>query len=401
MAIEGRPLVIVLAVALQIQITLFVFSSDVRVALSDLVLPLLVCVFGYRLMRSQSGIVWRISGMTWWLLAITAGFCIALVTGYWTLGLWSSWAVVNKWCGWFALAAYFVVGGAIVRLGGAAERQTFLKAFLLTAAIVAGLNILALPWLLPAYTLPVGIEFKRATGLMQNPNAFGFLLAVCVLLAFATVRPRTLYLYVVPLLAALWFSSSRGATLALAVGIGVLHVLRPESWRIVLRSLALAVLVIVVATTAMFAANIVSWNRVLDGRTTVGFLSVDRYDPNATTIREREAQNEQAAELFLEAPFLGHGLGYFVDRTGRTLHNSLLWLVLEMGLIGTLPMVGFLFAAVGALYFSRDDPFALGMVAVATAFMVMSVTGEFLYQRHLWVLLGMALAADPRALDTS
>jgi hypothetical protein len=32
------------------------------------------------------------------------------------------------------------------------------------------------------------------------------------------------------------------------------------------------------------------------------------------------------------------------------------------------------------------------MVAVAAAFMAMSMTGEFLYQRHLWLLLGMAVA---------
>ena len=29
----------------------------------------------------------------------------------------------------------------------------------------------------------------------------------------------------------------------------------------------------------------------------------------------------------------------------------------------------------------------------AVAFMAMSLTGEFLYQRHLWLLLGMALAS--------
>ena len=60
--------------------------------------------------------------------------------------------------------------------------------------------------------------------------------------------------------------------------------------------------------------------------------------------------------------------------------------------IGAIVFVSFLMLCVRQLYLGRDDPFLLGMAAVAAAFMAMSLTGEFLYQRHLWFLLGMALA---------
>lgn len=69
--------------------------------------------------------------------------------------------------------------------------------------------------------------------------------------------------------------------------------------------------------------------------------------------------------------------------------------MLETGLVGTVCVAGFLLMTLRYLYLGREDPFLIGMVAVSAAFIAMSVTGEFLYQRHLWLLLGMALAVPP------
>jgi hypothetical protein len=69
--------------------------------------------------------------------------------------------------------------------------------------------------------------------------------------------------------------------------------------------------------------------------------------------------------------------------------------VVETGFVGAAVFTVFLVLAVRQLFLDRDDPFVLGMVAVSGAFVVMSLTGEYLYQRHLWFLLGMALAQTP------
>ncbi len=387
---EVWTLAAVLAVTLQVQATLPLGGDGIRIALSDLVLPISVVYLASRLVRSPCRLRWRMPGVTWWLLGITVVMSISLLIGHERLGQWSRWALFNKWGGWFALVAYFVVGGALVRLGGTELRTAFLRIFLVSAVIVALVNSLAMPWLLLHYTLPLGVQFDRATGAMQNANAYGFLLVVSALLVIAIERENALYLP--PLLTALWFTSSRGACLAFIIGVSIELALLPRRLAPVLKASAIALLAIAVVTAVSIAIDPHRMSDILSGAVPVGFLSAERLDPEAATIREREAQNKHAVAIFARAPIFGQGLGYFIAKTATALHNSLLWLLIETGLVGAALFTGFLALAVYYLYLGREDPFLLAMVAVSAAFMAMSVTGEFLYQRHLWILLGMALA---------
>ena len=388
---ELRALAIVLAVALQAQATLPIGGAGIRVAVSDLFLPIALIYVATGWQHRSIRPVWRVPGLYWWLFAISIAMTIALVNGYLAFDRWLSWAVVNKWGGWFALAGYFVVGGAIASAGGPALRDTFIRVFLGAAAATAAINALCMPWLMMHYTLPFGIEFNRATGGMQNANAFGFLLVVASLLVIAT--ELNVFLYLSALLTALWFTSSRGAALALAAGLLALLVLSPRRAKPALKPAGMAVLAVIVITAVSVLVDPARLAQATSGAAPIGFFSIERLDPESDTIEERRAQTGRAIGLFAAAPLFGHGLGYFVESSGRTFHNSLLWLVIETGLAGTIVFVGFLFVCVYWLYRGRDDPFLLGMLAVAVAFMAMSLTGEFLYQRHLWLLLGMALAS--------
>lgn len=392
MPFEIRVLAAVLAVALQIQATLPV-GSGLRLAVSDLFLPISLVYVGLWRLSPQCRFRWNMPGVSWWLLGITVALTIALLIGHERFDNWSSWALVNKWGGWFALLAYFLIGTAIVRAGGADLRAEFLQTFLVTAVAIALVNAVAMPWLLLHYTLPFGIEFNRATGGMQNANAFGFVVTVAALLVLASGERTKLFLP--PLLVALWFTSSRGALLAFAVGASLCLLLAPRRLLPALGASAIALVAIAIVTAASIAVDPIRLAQAESGYAPIGFLSIERLDPEAATIKERQEQNGRAISLFVQAPVFGHGLGYFIEAEESTLHNSLLWIVLETGLVGALAVTGFLLMAVRYLYLGRDDPFLLGMVAVSSAFMVMSVTGEFLYQRHLWLLLGMALATVP------
>ncbi len=390
MFFELRVLTVGFALALQAQATLPFGASGLRVAVSDLFLPiaLLYAAISWRklLMRPK----WSMPGLHWWLLAIAAVMSLALVNGYLERGTWTTWAVVNKWGGWFALAGYFVVGGSVVSGGGLEPRQEFLRIFLGAAAVIAAVNAVAMPWLISYYTLPFGIEFSRATGGMQNANAFGFLLVVASLLVIA--MQHKILLCLPPLLTALWFTSSRGAVLSLSAGILVLLALAPKRLIPALKPGMIAIMAVVVISTASVLFDPVRLAQAEAGTNPIGFFSIERLDPEAETIEQRREQTGRALDLFAAAPLLGYGLGYFITTTGQTLHNSLLWLIIETGAIGAIVFVSFLMLCVRQLYLGRDDPFLLGMAAVAAAFMAMSLTGEFLYQRHLWFLLGMALA---------
>jgi hypothetical protein len=389
---ELRVLALVFAVALQVQATL-PLDGGLRVAASDLFLPIALIYVLLPIALRPARMQWRMPGVVWWLLAITAAMTVALFVGHHRLGHWSMWALVNKFAGWFALASYFVIGTAIVRSGGMDLRNEFLRVFLITAAVVACVNVAALPWLLPHYTLPFGVEFNRATGGMANSNAFGFLCVVAALLAIAITERVGFFL--MPLLAAIWFSASRGALLALVCGVLAYAVLAPRSLLSAARPAAMAVAVIALVTGISIAVDPTRLAEIQTGHSPMGFLSTERIDFRAATIVERGEQNARAWDLLKDEPLFGHGLGYFVETSGSTLHNSLLWLILETGLIGALVVTAFLVFAVRTLYLDRDERFPLAMIPVAVAFMAMSLTGEYLYQRHLWILLGLALAAPP------
>lgn len=393
MGFEIRVLATVLAVALQVQATLPIGESGVRAAVSDLFLPIALIYTGLWLLTSPTRLSWRIPGVWWWLIAISVALTISLIVGRQNLGEWSLWALLNKWAGWFALACYFVIGGAIVRAGGMELRTEFVHTFLIAAAVISLVNVVAFPWLLPHYSLPFGIEFNRATGGMQNSNAFGFLLAVASLLVLAT--QYRLAVVLPPLLTALWFTSSRGALIAFACGLVALLILHRPPLRKIATTIGVTIAAIVAITAISVVVEPAQIARAQSGSAPIGFLSSERLDPEADTIQKRQSQYERAITFFRQAPVFGNGLGYFLEKTGVTLHNSLLWLLIETGLVGTVAMTGFLLTAVYYLYRGRKDPFLLGVFAVSIAFMVMSATGEFLYQRHLWLLLGMALALPP------
>lgn len=383
-----------LVVLLQVQATLPVGDAGVRIALSDIFLPLLfVAAIAIGWWRFPDAFEPRLPGTAYWFLGLIAVLTLSLVIGFVNTKQWLAWAIVNKWIGFFLLVAYFVAGVAIVRAGDLASRNQVLRAFLVSAAAIAAINGVAMPWLMPEYTMPVGIQFDRATGLMQNANAYGFFLVVVMLLAIA-MRYR-LWLCVPAYLLSLWFTSSRGALIALVAGIAVLLALSPRRMMVPLKPMALAVLLIGLIS---IVAGLVDQHRVsaaLEGFGPIGYLSAERVDPESNSIAQRWRQTAGAIELIAEAPVFGHGLGYVLKTTGQTIHNSLLWLVVETGFVGAAVFTVFLVLAVRQLFLDRDDPFVLGMVAVSGAFVVMSLTGEYLYQRHLWFLLGVALAQTP------
>ena len=189
-----------------------------------------------------------------------------------------------------------------------------------------------------------------------------------------------------------WWSRP-GAVLAFIIGAASYLVVSPRRLLSAFRPSLIGIGFAIAIIALSIAVNPARIANTQTGRSPLGFLSQQRLDPDGPTITDRETQDATALSLFKKAPVLGHGLGYFLATTGSTLHNSLLWLLIETGLLGAIAFTGFLLAALYVLYLGRDDSFLLGMFAVSIAFMVISITGEFLYQRHLWLLLGMALAA--------
>ena len=387
-----------MAVTMQIAATLPIGDyNEIRVTLSDILLPAaLIEIAWISRQRHIFPLNLRVAGARWWLLAITAAMTIALIIGVHATGKLSGWQV-KKYLGWFVLVGYFALGAALSGIGGASARKRFLDWFLLTAAWTAGLSVLAYPVLFYHYQLSAFVYAGRLTGLFQNSQAFGVLLAVAFCLHVAT-RPRRLWWLIPPAyLCGIWFSGSRGAMLAVAAGAVALAFVRRDTIRPMAGALMIAAVAagtITGATTAMKQGN-------LQAKKSIGIVGGDRLAVKSGTIQYRRQMTKNAVAMFKEAPWFGVGLGTYVwnyertvtDRhTPRHIHNSALWLLTEFGVVGAAPIIGFLFVCLIAFWRTRSDPLSVGMLAVAVAFMAASVGENFLYQRHLWFLLGLGLA---------
>ena len=84
------------------------------------------------------------------------------------------------------------------------------------------------------------------------------------------------------------------------------------------------------------------------------------------------------------------------DDISGTIHNSILWLLAETGLIGAALFSIFFLIVTRNLYLAgrapEADPLLFGVLGILLVFAGASIGTEVLYQRYLWFLTALALA---------
>ncbi len=422
---------IILALCLQITATVDFAGVDLRTSAADLVLPfgllavlanlLATAPANNRLSTAAAAFThWR---LPWPLLAAmavatVAVFAVSIFVGKATTGVFSQWAVINKFFGWLALLAFSIAGYLIAR-GGSAQRVSFLRAFLGFAAIIGVITYVAHIVQTFGYsTAPFFISNDtRLGGLMTNPTAFAFLYAVVVVFHVGDMHRQDLWrrryhiAAVALYLVLVFLSGSRSSWLGLGIGFLTLVAFRQVRWRSVAIALLIAIPMTFVALTSRdIAAVLVPSNdagsvAASDSarRPMVYVLDIPLFSPGERGVEFRLDQLQRGLELWRAQPWLGIGLGsYIVDHAARGfdppqhLHNSALWLLTETGITGAITFgVFFLVLLYGLWPRPGASPFAITVFAVLMVFVGVSIGTEALYQRHLWVLLGMALALPP------
>jgi O-antigen ligase len=126
-------------------------------------------------------------------------------------------------------------------------------------------------------------------------------------------------------------------------------------------------------------------------------------DSDTISDTERWISVNGGLRLWQENPVFGAGLGAYFEVSKRegtplVIHNTLIWLLAETGLVGFLV---FFSAGVAILWASTRrlrDPTDVGATTIflfLLAFASMSMVHELLYQRVLWFVLGVCLASVP------
>jgi putative inorganic carbon (hco3(-)) transporter len=254
---------------------------------------------------------------------------------------------------------------------------TTLHVIVAVGAFAAGISV---PWL--------NYGSERVAGMLLDPNAFGGLVLVALMLQLVTQECGQ------PLLKGFLGIATIGIlsaglilTFSRSAWIGLVFALAVAAWY----RLRLRILACVIAILASAAVWIVLQTR----------------DPNlaivqrTNTAMQRVEQFELAWPMFTNSPILGTGLGAFAQfndpETGgpRVIHNSTMWITTELGLVGLTIFLGFLgwfiVRGVTALMFAsrRRKPLILGLLCAHAGMYGVSMGIEALYQRHWWMAMAL------------
>jgi O-antigen ligase len=389
----------VFAGTLHVLLTVEVGGTQLRVGASDLLLPvlgLMLAVSWWR--RRDPGPAWHVRHLPLWFLAMLCWFGLSVWRGWGHADPAGSWALL-KFAGFIALLGYFLAGGLVAARWGADAAALLCRAYVLVAWSIAAYALaryaLAADGLYPSHWYP------RLQAFAENPNTYGLLAASAWLLQMAWLRGDPVIggrwdrLGSTLLLAAVLLSASRSVYLGMALASAVLL------WRgwiqpaAALRSAATAVLLLGVLLVAAPGLLENDWDSGL-------FIVKRDYMDSGVISRASRAQlARDAFAMWLDNPLRGAGVGGFMraqlaahgGAAASTNHNSLLWWLSEMGLVGALLFGGFLLAAINKLYrLAAVDRRSAGVLGVTLLLAGASLGTEVMYQRYAWFFLGLALS---------
>lgn len=315
---------------------------------------------------------WRISGLELHILACTAVMTIGLFIGAAEIGF-TTWAVVNKYLGWFVLLAY---GAA----GAMAARVDLEKTLLTFAATGCAVVVFAIADMLLGRFGVVNAHFFN--GFAQNSNAFAFL-CLMMLVVGLTMKRYMMTVTTLALIAIVLSGSRAGIGAAVVVSITA-SILIPGIWRDVIVAFALTGLSIHALT---FGHGTGAGGSIVASMT---FVRPGSDAEHWTTVQD-------GLQMFAANMVWGAGLGRFIAQWKGNypliIHNSAVWIMAEFGIVGA---IGFFtpvirIAAQEITCFRKNDAAGYLLILVIAGFGAMSLFHELLYQRAMWFLFGAAL----------
>ena len=406
---------IVLALAMQAQMTLPFGVDGLRIGAGDILVGPLAAIFLAIATVRRDRIAWCPPATPYLLFAMTLVLIGALVIGRIEIGHWTPWALVNRFAGWFVLIAYFLSGASISRNGGGRALDKFALVYLVALAATVLLHIV------PMALAATGIAevtprltghnggIAQLAGFLDNPNAFAMALLLGSAIAFAyapaiaeRAGPWLPWALLTCMTTGLWFTTSRAAWIAwLAMALAAVA-MRALPWRATGLALIATGAICYALAGAAGGATGTAEDKV---------LSMFGASPNSNPLAEagdveRLRTVDRTLDLWRQEPIFGAGLGSYLaiqeaEDNGRAIviHSTGLWLLVETGLVGvavffgafTTILIGVWRRASGATV-ADDRPFHRCTLFFLIGFAVMSLGHDLLYQRVLWLVLGLALA---------
>jgi hypothetical protein len=277
------------------------------------------------------------------------------------------------------------------------DMRRILRVFTLSVIVE---NFLAIGGFMAAYFFGVVTPFTRyeglrLSGMLLDPNAYGGLLVVALVICEVAswgraplFRSSLLWFSRLTLTLGILFTFSRSAWLGLGLAFSLLFAIRP----------ALALRPVL---AGVFAAPCLI---LLMGRR---FLPiVEELASRPKQVQERFDLIHQALRAFARHPLLGGGLGSFRIAAGEIAHNSAMWFLADFGIAGLAALVAFLAWFFTKAWFTyrfapeRERPIALALFLAHAAMVGVAMGIEAFYQRYWWLILALIASGYTLALRT-
>jgi O-antigen ligase len=266
--------------------------------------------------------------------------------------------------------------------------RSVLLSYSIASVLLAVGNILHLP----GFYADVGAG--RITGVGDNPNevaghlaiAFVTLIGLCLYTSYKRFLTKILLLVLtLPLMVVMVATGSRGGILAFVIGC-LVYVL--PHWRskrtlttIIVALLVIATVVYMVADNPYFSER---WQEAYEGK-----------------LSGREQIAPAAIEMILERPVFGwQPIAWFYElgmrlgiTTGKDAHNLVLALLLEVGVVGTIPFLIGLWLCARSAWSARSGYLELLPLALLFTVCAAGMSGTTLIWKTQWLVFALTLAA--------
>lgn len=420
----AKLLIIILAIAIQIQLTLFGTSNylGLRINMADLIIPFAgILIFASLILKKSTWPQFNIRGAYVWLTLLGLVLAAALVHNYINFNEISKWGLQNKLIGWIVLSCLFLLGSW---LRANTKEHSIIKFFEYAAIFLLIIMLIQAAFQVSFFSFkfrPINNAFTNypMAALLANKNSFVFFF-LCILsfLSFLSKQSPLLtrlnYIFWMCIPLVFFFTGARSAFIAFPFFIIFMLFLNKElQWKKVL------CFVILGTTLCAFQHHTTTIQiytlkpHTIESISHIGdVVSGNELDEVANKIKYHGDSNRlkvlhHVISMIKESPVLGSGLGSILLTQEREhgefidlMDCTILWLWAETGIFGLALFLAFYFLCFKALWMTSKDEnssqltrdLSKGAILMLVIFGVMSLFHELLYSRFLWLFLGMMLA---------
>jgi O-antigen ligase len=400
---------IFLFVLVQFHVVLFDFAININLADFFVMLVLSTLLLGF--FYTKTPVRWKIKNFNIFALLT----CIALASG-WLTALISDYSVswaTTKAIGWIVILGYLYASAMLVnRLGFFA----FFRFFNLLLIFFVGMLLLSdfmlfLEIARGVFGDTVHVSYLTALSGNRNALAFQILAVLSLALAFQPLYLRNLRLNqnfllfaVIVLVCSMFLTSSRSGIATMLLLYLAAFFMRMTDWKFLFWSMSGGVLISVLVfyfpdffyffydLLSVLGSDGASASVSGKGSVVMAISSVESDMLRGQLLKDSFA-------MWLENPFFGAGLGAFytgseaVYGVSIVQHNSVMWVLSEMGLFGFLIFSAFFISLLWFVFFSTKRGIRNNaVILLLLSFGAMAMFHEMLYQRIFWLFLGAVIA---------